>query len=148
MAPLTADAEDDKPQFLNMDLHVESREDLTPLAAALAAAVCGWQDWRHRGTRFLHGSLGLRQESPSALILAVSTRLKRLRGAARAAWTGAKVREFDIGIQAGFANRAGEWVVNADAVQTAAGVGAQLRITVYPPEPTPAPQRKSTKSKQ
>ncbi len=124
-----------EPQFLNVELHVESRQELTALAAALTPAAGTWQSWRHRGTRCLHGPLGLADETPSELIVAAGSRLKRLRGEARAAWNAAKLREFDVGIQAGRPSPArGEWTLSVDALQAASRVGAQIRITVYGPE--------------
>jgi len=47
-------------------------------------------------------------------------------------WTAAS-KEIDIGIQAGFERRSGEFVLDPKAVQAAADVGARLRFTVYSP---------------
>ena len=119
------------PQFLNVDLHVESRQDLDTLATALDAQAY-WQTWDHKGVHFLHRSLGLgrRSDTPSAIILGVTKQVQRLRGAARAAWNAAKVKEFDIGIQADRSPARGEWTVSVEGLQAASRVGAQIRITV------------------
>jgi hypothetical protein len=130
--------DDPNPYFLNVDLHVESRKDLTPLAAALEDSIL-WQEWTDSG-HWLHGSLAKGPDSPSAGILTLATLVKRLRGPAKTAWNAAKVREFDVGIEAGTENRRGEWIVSADAVESTARVGARIRITVYPPEQTAMPK--------
>jgi hypothetical protein len=140
-APLTRT--NTKSQFLNVDLHVESRQDLASLAAALAPAAGTWQSWQHRRMHFLHGSLGIADETPSDLLVAAGSQLRRLRGSARAAWNGAKVREFDLGIQAGSSAARGECTLSVDALHAACRLGAQIRITVYGPEPSAAANPKS-----
>jgi hypothetical protein len=42
-------------------------------------------------------------------------------------------KEFDIGVQAGFERRSGEWVLEPEIVRTVADLGAHLRLTVYSP---------------
>jgi hypothetical protein len=43
------------------------------------------------------------------------------------------LKEFDIGIQAGFERRSAEWVLEPEVVQTVADLGARIRLTVYSP---------------
>jgi hypothetical protein len=42
-------------------------------------------------------------------------------------------KEIDIGIQAGFERRSGEWVLDPKVVQAAADMGAHVRVTVDSP---------------
>src|SRR5262245_30057033 len=44
-------------------------------------------------------------------------------------------KEIDIGIQAGFERRSGEWVLDPKVVQAAAELGVHVRFTVYSPLP-------------
>ena len=142
--PTAGMVEDHKSHFLNVDLHVESREDPASLAAALSKDLCS-QSWKLGRMHHLHGS-AYREGTPSQIILALSVPLKRLRGAARAVWSRASVKEFDIGIEAGFDRRAGEWIVSAEAVQAVARLGGQIRVTVYRPDLALAPERAAGKS--
>ena len=42
-------------------------------------------------------------------------------------------KEFDIGIQAGFERRSGEWLLEPEIIQTVADLGAHVRLTIYSP---------------
>ncbi len=134
-------AYDKESHFVGVDLHVESRQEMGPLIAALDLQHFA-QVWKHRGKHYLHGPswpmlAGPKPPNgPSDAVLRCAKRLKQLRGAAKTVWNRATVRELDIGIVCGSEPTVGEWTVSAEALQAAAGVGAQIRITVYPYSPS------------
>jgi hypothetical protein len=79
--------------------------------------------------------LGLHSQraDPERGILEFCRLVRRLRGAARAAWQKASSKEFDIGIQAGMERRSAEWVLSRGVIDAIHGVGGHIRVTVYSP---------------
>jgi hypothetical protein len=77
--------------------------------------------------------LGPQPPDPESGILEFCRMVRRLRGAARAAWENASSREFDIGIQAGLEHRSAEWVLSRKVMEAVHGVGGHVRVTVYSP---------------
>jgi hypothetical protein len=67
--------------------------------------------------------------------------LDGLSPAAKAVWTNAKAKEFDIGIQGGLKPNPAEWVLDHRVIDVVARLGAHIRITVYSPELPPLTRR-------
>jgi len=78
--------------------------------------------------------------SPTAAVLGFAKLLAMLPRRSRAIWTAATSKEFDIGIQGGIKPLTSEWVLEPEAIQAAAQLGAQLRITMYSPAWRTAPK--------
>jgi len=127
------------PQFLNIDLDVRSRRSLAPLVAAWPWSYQPPVAENRRNPHWL--TLNPRRITPRRRTAERATKellghVRRLRGEARRSWNHARVRVFDIGVQAGGPGRACEDVqLTAETLRQIAFVGAQVKVTVYPAQP-------------
>ena len=78
--------------------------------------------------------LGRQPNKPAGVILRFAQLVAKSSPKNRAIWAKAISKEFDIGIQGGFEPTSAEWVLEPNVVNTAARLGAGLRITVYSPD--------------
>jgi hypothetical protein len=115
-------------EFLNVDFDITSKTDPAILVEAWGARVMGRLGRRY----WLRLSLFPQPKNPSDAIRRFAKLVRGLSPQARTVWAQAS-KEIDIGIQAGFERRSGEWVLDPKVVQAAAELGAHLRFTVYSP---------------
>ena len=121
---------------MNIDLDVRSRHPLTPLVAA--------SPWSHQPRTaenqpdphwVILNPPGIAHTAESAARKLLA-HIRGLRGEARRCWRRARLRIFDIGVQAGGAGRVFEDVgFTADTLRQIALVGGQVKVTVYPAQP-------------
>lgn len=118
-------------EFLNVDFDIRSQTNLAMLLKAWDTRVVGHVD--RLGRRYwLRLSLFPQPKSPNDAIRRFARLVRGLSPQARAVWAKSS-REIDIGIQAGFERRSGEWVLDPKVVRAAADLGAHVRVTVYSP---------------
>ncbi len=121
--------------FRNVDLDIAGPLDLAPLVRSL-----------HRKLFFINATAGPRQSfltaelrpqprSADAAILALARTLSRLRGTPLALWRRCPLRSFNIGYDACSAGPALGDAISAAAIESIQRVGADLAITIYPPDP-------------
>lgn len=125
------------PQFLNIDVDIRSRYPLTALIAALP-----WSRQPRNAENqpdphwVVLNPPGITHTAEGAARKLLA-HIRGLRGEARRCWRRARLRVFDIGVQAGGAGRAFEDVgLTAETLRQIALVGAQIKVTVYPARPT------------
>jgi hypothetical protein len=126
--------------FLNVDLDIESTDDLAPLARAFGERVFVLE--RPGGRASFELSEPVSPTEPDALILEFARMVNALPPAARGVWDRATRRALDIGIQSGHRppNQA-TYRLTPETLRAAADIGAEIAITVYallPEDPTPA----------
>jgi hypothetical protein len=119
-------------EFLNVDLEIKSTVDPGPLVQAWDDQVFQLYADRLGRRHWLRLTLAAQPKSPSDAIRRFAKLVDRLPRQGATIWARA-AKEFDIGVQAGFERRAGEWVLQPQVVQTVANLGAHLRFTVYSP---------------
>jgi hypothetical protein len=119
-------------EFLNVDFDIKSKTDPAILVEAWGARVIGIHTARLGRRYWLRLSLFPQPKSPTDAIRRFAKLVRGLSSQARTVWAQAS-KEIDIGIQAGFERRSGEWVLDPKVVQAAADMGAHLRFTVYSP---------------
>ena len=122
-------------QFLSVDLDMQSRFDLQPLVSALATRAYALHAERLKRTYHASFELETRPKDVDGTIRAFCNLIQRVPAAERQHWHDAKIREFNIGIQAGKSEPAGQYLVKADTVKSVAALDARIGITVYRPEP-------------
>jgi hypothetical protein len=136
-------------EFLNVDLDVWSREDLTPLVEALEPGLFALHITRvGRGWR-ARFELSRQPKTADAAIRRLAAAVERLPAGQRARWRRARRREFNIGIQAAAEPHAGEFPIEAATVARVARLGGRLAVTLYaPPAPRPpgSSRRRGTRS--
>jgi hypothetical protein len=117
--------------FLNVDLDLWSREDLTPLADALRPALHALHVGRVGRRCLARFELAGHPRTADSAIRRLVGAILRLPPRARTRWSGATRREFNIGIQAASQPHASEFRIEPATVALIARVGGRLVVTVY-----------------
>ncbi len=115
--------------YLNVDLEVGSRSELSPLIRSFGA-INLFSGRTPRGHVATFEVTGL-SRSPVSTLRGHIRRIRRLRGRARHLWQTAVRRDFNIGVQAGRKPHAFELVLTPATVRAVAGVHAGIVLTVY-----------------
>ena len=119
-------------RFINCDLEIESPRSLEFLLADLSGSVdCLGYLKTERGY-FAGFELPVYQSyEPNSIIAGFCDAIERLRDTARATWTGAFYRKFDLGYECdshiGFLRSE----LRAETVRRAAAMGASIAVTIY-----------------
>lgn len=121
--------------FLNVDLDVSGREDLSPLVQALRPAIFELYTGRSGSRYQAHLELASRGSGGPSDADGTIRRFVRLLRAlpprARRLWNRAGQRDFNIGIQGGIEPHAFELGLPATTLQAVAGLRARIVLTVY-----------------
>jgi hypothetical protein len=128
----------DAAHLIDVDLHVESRQSLAALHAALPKAQprdVAEPRWVH-----LAAYTSRRARTADRKVMELVALVDSLPRAARKCWNEATVRTFDIGIQAGpevqrvKGHRAfDEVTLTPETLRAVSRVKARIQVTVYPP---------------
>ena len=110
-----------------------SRRDLAPLVAALGPRVFALHVGRMGRMYQAHLELARQPRSAESAIREFVGIIDRLPRSARASWTHAVHRDFNIGVQAGMKPHDSEFSVHPTVLRDAARLGARLVFTVYAP---------------
>ena len=135
----------DRTCYLNTDLDLVSRDDLTALAIYLqdqkwSALHAGW----HSDGTWLgvfeapHGNQG----TPGRTISEMLEVLSALPEPLRKDWRSCSKRDFNIGYETGTDRRL-EQTLSNDLLKRIAALGASISITIYPSHESPARNRES-----
>lgn len=131
------DSKLNKDCFCNVDLDIFSSSDLQPLVSALGNRVIDLFVGKVRQTYEAHLELNWSlHKNPSLIIVRFCRLIESLPQKERKIWNGAKIKCFDIGIEAPERNNHFWHRLSPDAVRSAAEIGAQIAITVYGPMKT------------
>jgi hypothetical protein len=126
---------EDESRFLNVDLDVEARYDLSPLLQALGDGVFDLRTGPIAGGFETHLELSGGANYPADAETAIRElvhRLRRLPEDVRGLWTEATRRDFNIGIQGGTQGPAFEAAIAPDLLVAVAELKARIVVTVYP----------------
>ena len=116
--------------FLNIDLDIESDEDLSPLVSEMSATVSvmrnEWIDSSYCASfeTGAAGENGITKEYVS-LIEGLTAEGQRL-------WQGCSKREFDIGYESGETPNDFHSILSAESIFSLAKLGSSVAITIYP----------------
>jgi hypothetical protein len=119
-------------RFINVDLDVESPEELSPLLEAMDPHTYLLE--RPPG----QASFEINEPSPKdpeVVILEFIRIVKSLPPAARKVWDGASKRVFDIGLQSGRHPFCVSYDIGIETLRKAADIGADIAITMYALDP-------------
>ena len=144
---MTPPQRDDATEFLNVDLEVFSRESLAPFARGLGRPVHVLHEgrWGRRYAACLELWSGGSGQTADAIIRRMVRLLNKMPRSAKLLWNRARVKQFNIGIQAAIKPRSFELKVRPDTLKGVARLGAQLAVTVYSadqPQAAPEPKLK------
>lgn len=130
--------------FLNVDLDIYSRADLQPLVSALGKKVMILHLGRVRQTHCAHLELARITKTADATIRGFCSLIEALPKSERNLWNAAKVRDFNIGVQAGTQPHSTEFALAVETLRASYQVGARIVFTVYAPG---APEKPLTKAR-
>jgi hypothetical protein len=127
--------------FLNVDLEIGSRGKLDVLAASLSPRLIELYRGKIGQLDRAHYEISAMTPTADVTIRALVRVLQKLPPAARRVWNSARVRDFNIGIQAGATPRSAELAIEPKTLQAITALGGRIVITVYAPELTTAAAR-------
>lgn len=120
--------------FINVDLDIYSKSNLQPLLAVLGKKAYVLYAGRDKQTWSAHLELTVFPRSADAAIRRFCALVQALPRAERDLWNTAKVRDFNIGVQAAARPFSYETALAAETVKAASEVDARIVFTVYAPE--------------
>jgi hypothetical protein len=115
--------------FLNVDLDIESSEDLTPLVRALEPKAFALERPEGRASFELNAEVS--PASPEPLILEFTRLIHELPPPARAVWDRASRRVFDIGVQSRRHPNDETHRLTSATLRAVADVDAEIAVTIY-----------------
>jgi hypothetical protein len=121
-------------QFLNVDLDVWSHAPLDRLVAAFGRKAVVLHTGKEGKQYAAHLELASAAAGADDTILRFTTIVESLPRSSREIWRQARVRQFNVGVQAGSAPHAYELRLHPSTVEAAGRVGAQIAFTVYATE--------------
>jgi hypothetical protein len=117
--------------FLNVDLDVYSRSDLTPFVDALSKKALVLYLGREGRVHSAHFELRTSPKDANAAIRGFAALLQSLPRVTRKLWNEATVRDFNIGIQSSSERQRHTTQLSAEAIQAASALKGQIVVTVY-----------------
>jgi hypothetical protein len=118
-------------QFLNVDLDIWSHAPLDRLVAAFGRKAIVLHTGKEGKQYAAHLELASSARGADGTILRFTAIVESLPRSSRAIWRQARVRQFNVGVQAGSAPHAYELRLRPSTVEAAGRVGAQIAFTVY-----------------
>jgi len=119
--------------FINVDLDIFSRVSLQPLVSALGEKVFVLHLGRYKRTYSAHLEVTRVTKDADSTIRAFCRLIEALPKAERGLWDIAKVRDFNIGVQAEAQPFSHEFAIAAQTVKAVSALGARIVFTVYAP---------------
>lgn len=124
--------------FMNVDLDLEGRApDLDALAVELDRRFMVLHRDSRGGQGSAHYELRTQSSTPDQALRGLCRAVERLGPTARRAWRAVRIRDFNIGLQAGRLPHATEYAIPAQTLDRVVALGVRLVITVYAPFPRP-----------
>ena len=118
--------------YLNVDLLINSKEDLTPIVDSFGEDVLNLSngEWgaHYRANFEIAGSHAASNEDISYFCLLV----EGLEGKAKHLWDNALSKEFDIGFEPGTGTESYNTEIKPSIIKRVADIGASISITIYP----------------
>ena len=119
------------PDFVNVDLEVETRRSIDPLVEALSPSTVLLARFR-RGPRYVaRFELGVEPQNPDQGIRVFGRLVRRLPVRARKLWNAAIRRDFDVGIRASVQRGGGDLALSRATVEEVARLRSRIVITIY-----------------
>lgn len=121
-------------QFLNVDLEIESAENLQPLIDDLGDDVSIlYQGENASGFNFVSFEIKSSGERDvDGVVSSFCSFIENLSTGAKSLWDKCHSKKFDAGFQSGDFPRSYKTEIRADTINRIAEIGASIAITVYP----------------
>ena len=118
-------------RFLNIDLDLWSKSSLSPLLNAFGRKIVVLHSGKDGREYRAHLELASESDNPDLVLRRFVRLVERLPRPARALWNRARVREFNIGVQAAVKPHSFELHLKDATVHAVAAVNGRIGMTVY-----------------
>jgi hypothetical protein len=119
--------------FLNVDLDLLSRSNLQPLVTVLRHRTFALHVGRDKHTYRAHLELSEAPRNPDAAIRSFAALIRTLPKAERKLWDTARVRDFNVGVQAAMQPHCYEIPLARETIEAVSTLRARLVFTIYAP---------------
>jgi hypothetical protein len=120
------------PYFLNVDLDMESKSTLRPLARELGDKVVVMFSGRIKGRHCLFIESAGMHKGPEETINALCDLIEGLSPAGMRVWKAARKKTFDVGYEARLSSKlANHFKLRPSVIRRVANLGASLAVTFY-----------------
>ncbi len=134
--------------FLNVDLDISSGSNLQPLVTALGQRVFTLHVGREGQTYSAHLELSREPKTADFAIRRLAALIHALPKAERKLWDTAKVRDFNVGVQAAMQPHSYEIPLAYETLKLASALKARIVLTIYAAEVPKNVKRPRNKSLQ
>ncbi len=121
-------------QFLNVDLEIESKEDLSKLVNDLKRSATILHYEQSDSPQLARIEASIEVTTPDAGINHLCELVESCSRNALKQWLAAKRRTFDIGLQSGHSPKCFNQALDANTLLRISALGAGIEITLYPIE--------------
>jgi hypothetical protein len=118
-------------EFLNVDLDVVGGEDLTPLVQAMGARILSLYCGKLKRGYVARMELARQPKTADEAIRKLTALIARLPTSSRRLWNGARIRDFNVGVQSGQKPWCSEFPIRPETLRLAAQLEARVVMTVY-----------------
>ena len=123
---------DEETSYLNVDLEIGSTHDLRPVIDALSPRLFEMYRGSYGGLNRAHYELpGLQGKTPDETIRRLVRMLKKLGPAGQRALQRSRIRDFNVGVQAGITPSRTELNIEPRTVREVAELGGRIVFTIY-----------------
>ena len=119
-------------QYLNTDLEIESKSDLSEIVEEFGEDVLLLHHGEIRGYQHASFSIAGGSTDADAAINSLCTLVEQLPRDVRAIWDGCCSRLFDVGYESGKSPQNFRSEIRAATIQRVANIGAGVVVTIYP----------------
>ena len=119
-------------QYLNTDLEIESKSDLSKIVEEFGADVLVHHHGEIRGYQHASFSIAGGSRDADATINLFCELVESLPTEVREIWDGCCARVFDLGYECGASAQSFQSQIRASTIQRVANIGASVAITMYP----------------
>ena len=123
-----------KTEFLNIDLDLESAEDISPIIAEFSDSVIILNREKENNIYKVSLELSGIEGDPEYLFKQYISLINGLSSQAKKLWFGCTKREFDLGFECGYEPREIQNKLSSNILSSLSNLDASIVITVYPIE--------------
>ena len=122
-------------RYLNVDMLLRSRDDLTPIVNEFGEDVIVLTNDKHGEFHYAYFEIAGSHAGPNEDIEFFCSLIESLEEEAQRLWENSFYRIFDIGYESGTSNNSYSSDLRESVVKRVAAVNASIRVTIYPYAP-------------
>ena len=120
-------------KFLNVDLEIESSENLQPIIDDFGEDVSVLHhDENSKGFDFASFEISLGDRDADGIISRFCSIIENLSVESKSVWENCHSKRFDVGFESGDFPRSYQTEIRADTIERVARLGASIVLTIYP----------------